>query len=413
MTALCAGGSSAKQSGFAETIIGTATVIDAILLQFGGLWLLPFVALVDIEAFDLTTLCITDPPALPTFTAADVLALSNYGDLPAQASVLSKIKDAVNHYAWYQFCQCTSGTLTPAPSFPAQPSDVQIPTAPSSQACWSFDWQGTPPVTPSSDEANGATYLLTLLPPGSANTVHPPGLSIRPVRLVQGLTPSWIRYHYTQQNPHGSQVDGVVMEFFDINKNTLGTRTLGGNAGTQIEDGTVDVPTSTAYWTLYVCDPSPTIGTGPITVHADFYCGGSVPGGATTPCTTDPAVMAALRQILGELGILLSNAGPPTYTTGTAHSGLSGSGFISVGILAGVQVQITTLPTALGRTIGDPDWIFDAGRINLGSTAGFGPPLRITSEDFVTFDVSPFITTIGYTFHPGVVATITELLTGP
>lgn len=414
MTALCAGGSSAKQTGYADTIIATTSIIDAILLAFGGLWLLPFVALIDVEAFDLTTLCTSDPPALPTFTADDVIALANFGDIPGQATVLSKIKDTINHYAWYQFCHCTSGTLTPAPAFPGQPGDVQIPTSNTPTACASFDWEGTPPVTPAAAEWSGATYLLTRLPGTGNASFSPDGTHPEFFKFAPQPPPVSVQWRMTHDHASPPSSGGVIIDCYDSSAHLLGTRVLGNTSNSpNPQTGTVDIPGGTFYWAMYAANPSATLPSDNLQVHGDFFCGTSPASGLAGACATDPQTMALLQQILGVVTLLQRQLSPFAYVPGAVHAGLSGNGTITVPALVGLKIDITTAPTRLGELVGDPNALFGAGWVNLGSSDGFGPRIFITSDPTLVLDVNPSVTTVGYSIPDDVVVSITELIREP
>jgi len=106
----------------------------------------------------------------------------------------------------------------------------------------------------------------------------------------------------------------------------------------------------------------------------------------------------------------LPTIAPPTYD-GTVFAGLNGIGTLSIarGVI-GARVDVTTLPSELGLTAGDPDYNFDVGWVNWSDGTSFRQRERITNTAFATFPTSPAgVNQLNYTLAPGVVVTVTEL----
>jgi hypothetical protein len=415
MVAICGGGNAEPQSGYADTIIATASIVDALLLTFGGLWLLPFVALADIEAFDLTSLCAVDPPALPTFTADDIVAISSFGDIPAQTAALGKIKDTINHYAWYQFCHCTTGSLTPAPTFPAQPQDVTVPRTASTGTCWSLDWTGVPTNGVVGSDWDGATYFHNRLPPG---TFYTQSFGGHPMQVVTAPSPppTSLRSRFDHSSGDLNHSGAVIMYFLD-STNAIIQESILGDSDNHIDTDskTITIPTNTFAWTIYATHTLASKPADTITVHVDFYCGGQAPGTLVTPCATDPEVILLLQQILQGVNHLIQTPATSTlaYVPGTVHAGLTGSGSINTAFLLGLSVELTTIPTQLGQVEGVPVQYYDAGWISLGTADGYGPRQFVANTPLLILDETMLCDKVAYTFHPGVIATITELVPAP
>lgn len=102
----------------------------------------------------------------------------------------------------------------------------------------------------------------------------------------------------------------------------------------------------------------------------------------------------------------------PTFD-GTSYAGLTDTGVIPLDDdLVGVRVDVTTLPAELSVQAGTPDHVWDIGWLNWGSPHGFGDREWITGSTYES--LRPAVARrdlLGYTLHPGVVATITNLLT--
>lgn len=101
----------------------------------------------------------------------------------------------------------------------------------------------------------------------------------------------------------------------------------------------------------------------------------------------------------------------PTFD-GTVYTGLTNTGVIPLDdFVVGVRVEITTQPDALGVDFGEPDYVWQLGWINWGSPHGFNTRELVTAAQWES--IRPALVDrdiIGYSFHPGVVATVTNLL---
>jgi hypothetical protein len=130
-------------------------------------------------------------------------------------------------------------------------------------------------------------------------------------------------------------------------------------------------------------------------------------------CPVDSAVYSILNAIMSQVTLIQRQLAPFSYVTGAAHTGLSGTGQFAVQGLLGLSVNITTTPARLGLTIGDPNTLWDAGWINVGTADGWGPRSFITSDPFILKPVSGDVTLVGYSIPSDVVVTITELVREP
>lgn len=134
-------------------------------------------------------------------------------------------------------------------------------------------------------------------------------------------------------------------------------------------------------------------------------------------CTTTGDLCTRLQQMddrlrtLTELLFIVQRQTVPFATAhGTVHSGLSGQGtFTTPGGLCGLSIDITTTPAYLSSDLATPPSTFKFGTIAWGTSDGYGPRRWITHDPHLFLNVEPSATSFGYTFEPGVVATITEL----
>jgi hypothetical protein len=112
--------------------------------------------------------------------------------------------------------------------------------------------------------------------------------------------------------------------------------------------------------------------------------------------------------------LIQRQAAPFGYINGTSHAGLTGTGSIAVSDILGLSVSFTGGSGVIGREIGHPDTLFDAGWLNVGDASGFRSRERIRTNPWVWFPpAAGEITVVGYTLAPLVTATITELIREP
>ena len=413
MTAICPGGGpSQAKPGVNQNIILTTTALASILQAIGGAWAIPFVALLGVKTYDLSTLCVTDPPALPTITLADVTNLVGGVFNPAAGSSLTKLGNLIDYYLWYQWCQCVSGTATSVTPFQQQPSGLN--QNPSTQStCWQVDFTGAPPWHASATQPCANQQYPQLLPPGSFHNISRACGTVPYVTFPGGIT----NFNWTQQQPvltSGQESGVLVLECFDASNTQLLNQQIGvGLSGPSpgfLQKGIGNIPSGTAYWLLWGAGFTGTATEIPMSIHMDFYCSGSS-NNPIAPCTTDPAVLALLDQIYAAVLDIISNLTAPVtnWATVATHTGLSGLGSLTIGTsTTALEVTLTTIPSGVGLHVSDPTFYFDAGWVrgmtNFGATESVG----ITSSPQLVH-LDPSTKTIGYTLNPGVVATIAEL----
>jgi hypothetical protein len=120
-----------------------------------------------------------------------------------------------------------------------------------------------------------------------------------------------------------------------------------------------------------------------------------------------------LQQILG----LLQKVGSPVQAYGSllvgpVHTGLSGAGTLDATGAIGVRIDLTTIPSQIGRELTNPETYFDVGWVTSLTTQGPTAGERIRHATQVVF-LDPTAQQLEYFLAPGVVATMTLLDGGP
>lgn len=380
---ICAGGSQAKSTTPLWLVVGTVALEFLITRRFP--WLGPFLTFLSPFAFDTSGFCASEPPDFPELTPADLAGIFSGQSGP-------KLAQLAQHVLWWEFCECIGGG-TPAAPVVNPPADLPVIQPAPYAACaeehgehvdvnqWGqFDTIGTAAVhkmTPAGATALRLTVTIVAQGTGSGST--------------RDSTASLI--HFDAAGTQLAPSQGVLVAVTDPGM----TASL---------DYAVP-PTSASYYVYTQCQP----GGGPcpagrhVAADVRFFCGGEPNRLQPECCPPDPRLTAALERIEHLVTLVQRQAVPFAYVPQGETAGLSGNGELQVDGLIAVTVLLTTLPPYYGMAEGSPDAIFDVGWLSLGTADGFEAPRPIrTSPMFLR--VGAEVTKIGYSFSPGIVATI-------
>lgn len=415
MTAICPGGGASQlRPGAGQAIVFSAALITEGLGIISP-WLLPLAALIDSFVWQASTQCQGDPPAIPSSSS---LSPSNaIGGIlnPNFNSWLTAVNNLLLNWAWQQYCECVSGTAT-APTYPQPPSGVGGSAPTGGTPCFTGSFGGTPLQETTPTTLRPETPQLR--PNGTmANYPFGAGQIAQTVAINPGAYTAITFTGTVTFDPAGSKPYVIELNEFD-------------SSGTFLSNPSFSVPWSASPATFsHTFSIGPSVGaigvetaqvneTHPATVQvtAVWTCGaGGAAAGPCQPCT-DPGVLEVLNTIL-QLVEAVYQASPVTvsaYSEGTTHSGLSGSGVISIApTTIGVRVNITTdLPG--GRIdLGSPNYLFDRGYIvEIAVEAPVRGYSRLVYNPQV-FQLLPITEQIGYTLPVGEVISITELSRAP
>lgn len=374
-------------------------MVAALLNNIPTPWAVALAGAIGALTFEGATFCTVDPPAIPTFTAADTENMLHPEDIANFLPSLGKFKDLVGHYLWYQICQCLSGTMGSPGTPPAAPSGNPTLNPPA-----------LAPFTPSGQPCATHTYNITI--PGSPTIVQ-----VDEFALNAATTYMTADAYFTDFTD--TSVTQDTNDFFlDASNNLFGGLLVGhtsGGLGGNIHHREVTVSSS---WRRYRVRYQGTTGATPLPVTLVYneYCG-TTPGGgggSLTPCPPDPVVQLLLDNILSLVTLVQRQVAPFAYIDGASHTGLSGDGHITCQGLLGARVTLTTIPASVDQVAGDPDAIFNAGWVNFGDSTGYSERRWINASPIQFFPrAAGQYTRIGYSLEPGVVATITEIVREP
>jgi hypothetical protein len=392
MTGPCSGaGVGVAKPGFAATqFIGPAAIGGA-LAGLAGWQGAAVGATIGFLTYELATFCPSTPPAMPTFTAGDIIALlGGPSGLLFGATVL-KFEAFLANVFWPLLCDCSSGvSVVPGPS-------------------------AYPPLGPGDNTPGpSATPCRTVAPQTVVGIAVPNDANWDAYFPDPGLVPTTYVAHFT------STVDASGGGTFQLGVRVSDGVTLTpylapavfsfGNSGTVV----VPLPPSfirTSYSTFHGVSGGGFAGD-TVTVTGSYYCNGAY--GGCGSCPPDPALQAQIDQILELVTLIQRQSVPFGYVASTVHAGLSGAGAISISGLLGIKVAITTLPGYLGSAGTSPPIHFDAGFITFGTADGFPGSHRLERNPQVILPLRcSAYTDLDYDLAPGVVVTITELMREP
>jgi len=421
MTALCSGGTSSSKTGVADTIIFTAGALSSLLNNKGGYWATLAAPLLGVLAYEATSLCSTDPPAQPTITDVEYQALLQLGPWDDLQSALIKLKDIATRLIWFDMCECDS---VATPALPVTtldpPANVTIPQYGGTGSCPQPRARlGVPLVTasPIPPYANVTRILFPGFPIYQSVTD-----AVNESQDIILIPPNWTTLLATSDLVSGTTTGSfgyaVTIQVFNSGRTTItsvpNVVVTSGTPHKVQSGGPYTINHSTARYLSVITQhvASGIAVDGVVDYQLEIGCSGASSSGLD--CCSDPSVIALLSQLMQQVNLIQRQQVPFAYVPGSAHSGLTGTGEITVQGLLGALVELTTVSTVVGEESGTPDQTFEAGWIAWGNADGFSAREFITNESLLSLPpLAGQYTRLGYTLSVGVVATITELVREP
>lgn len=394
MTSICQGGGPSGPKDSTNTLVVFGALAIGSYLNNKGLgWAYGVAPAIGTLTFNMPSFCAGEPPALPVITAGDVLNWFN--PLNDQGSVQLRVAmtQTLQAMLWYDLCQCTSGPQPAAPPPPALPPGVVLNppalTPPATvQACYVVSRNVGHPATNPWEE--------------NVPLVIPAGRTATSAELASFWLPNGIG------NPASATVDMIAtrQDSFRVAE----THAVYSPSGAQ-PPIKLALPLDTMNIFLRVT-PSifPNIMT--YAYQLAIFCDSDRPDSTVpTCCPPDQVSLELAQQILKLTTLMQRQLAPFSYIPGAVHPGLSGRGELVVQGLLGVKLQPTVITTGQGVELGDPTEYFEMGWFAWGGADGFDNRIRLTHSPQVSFPpVAGQYTRLGYSFPPGLVVTITELV---
>lgn len=395
----------------------------------GALW--PILAWIGIGVrpllHELATFCATEPVQPVAPTDAEIIAASH--DPIAFEKVLQYIEQSAVWYVWSQACRCASssggtctyrgvtwssltdyGALTRQMGLIVQP---QISGMSIYGARFQVQSSGTPSPTHLVVWNPAGTTIIkdsgAFTPTVGENTY----LFTTPLAVTSGQNYTVALYGAGSEHYFGWGTNGTDVTHSDV------------HYGNYVErDDNSFCPTDVASYKRAI-DPIICVGGGPGT---DPY----TPVGPEPPDTSLPVqpsvtcegndlcdlvqnVLAVATHNRTMIDLIQRQAVPFAYIVGTVHSGLSGSGSITVSGILGVLLQLADVPVTWGVSADNPSRYIPAPlSVTVGDSAGDQDTHFAHFAEELWFPTAMgAMTTIRYAFRPGCDGAITELVREP
>jgi hypothetical protein len=393
MTALCSGaGPSAARPGFAQFYFAAPGTIGAAFNNSPTALAMVIAAALGVVTYDLSTFCLTDPPAMPSFTLADWVAIAEPQNYATNLASINKFRDALGNLLWPSLCECVTGTTPAVPANPTPPAGLgsltgaQQPVIP----CGTFDVAFAPnPTTPTT------RLSVTPIPAGALR------YTLTTKTALSGSSPS--------SGGSAHQVTILRADGHDLQDGAANTSA----APPQTSTFSYTIPVGTGAVNFNIIgEPSGSGDTDVSAYHVDFFCNSNTQ--AVPCCPPDPLASAYLQQILALVTLIQRQAAPFGYIAGTVHSALTGAGFINVADLLGVEVAITTDNATLGAEGTAPAELFGRGWVTFATADGAMQSTRLEHvHQLITPPNAGVYTLVYFDLNPLITVSITELVREP
>lgn len=394
MTICPPGSTGVPKTGVPATILANAGYAEAIALLNGWERLSPWVAFLGQLAYNSTALCTDDNRTYPTLTEADFVDVINWGDPVRFLAAVAKFRQWVDTFAWYLNCTCTpSGLPTNTPT--AVPTNLPAITGTPATPCFQST-QFSTPLNPGNgvvmnrlgDNLNGGPNAMWSVPitgyyaifQHSADVPTGPSATWRSIVWNPNLSTQRVNTT-TTTNPGETKTKFIPLVSGDV-----------------FADLEVSVSAGS--------------GTNQFTSQLFAFCNGGNPTLSVAQCCPpDPSLMGMLNQIMAQVTLIQRYKVPFAYVVGASHSGLVGSGTLTVpNGLIGLELELTSIPGRVGVQSASPDFVYDCGWWSVETVDAVVDERRVKHATQLWFP--PFmasVTRVGYALTPGVTATIREL----
>ena len=418
MTVVCGGGSSEPKAGADLVVFLSTSALSVLASRYIGGWAGTIASFIPGLTFDLPTFCATDPPADPSFTGGDALAIIAPIH-PDKVAATEKFVQLLQRFAWYDLCQCTTTGLTPTPpSAPVAPSDLPgLPTPPqTAQPCGVYE--GSAQVTQLGCRVGiigNQAPSVAPCPTDPLKTFPIPAGALRWRLIVSAF------------GADAGTFPGARLVFLKDDDTTAeGFFTASANGVTVVTEEP-DMPFAA---TKFFVDAGATGGIGTQwAARMEFYC---APSGATAApcCPPDELTTGLLQQILqsvlstqSELAIvsdsvelLQRQVAPFAFIEGTAHNGLTGEGEITfTTTIVGIRLQVVdSLEGTVSVYAGHPETLFNLGWFRWGNGASWRDRQFIDAETILSTPyAASSCTKLAYSLPPGTEVDVVELWREP
>lgn len=225
-------------------------------------------------------------------------------------------------------------------------------------------------------------------------------------------------YRVCKLEPAGGSFPAIYTGFSGVTDSRASMSYGSNNGGGDVEP--TNVQSGVAYTVAPIlCDtssgaappPTPTTPVQPpeLVLPPAWVCGGTA-----DICTRLSQISDRLDWLRRDVTLIQRQAVPFAYVNGPTSAGLTGHGTISVSAILGVSVLLTTRPSSWGKTADTPARLIPAvGQLTFSTPDGDSNATLLHYDDELILGVSGAVTAIKYSFRPGIVATVKQLVREP
>ena len=419
MTDRCGGAASRVKAGVpGEAQIGTASISAGIAAL--APYLTPIAILIEGFSIEMQSMCVGDPPPMPSFDVLDMSVVIGGVVNPHFAQTSRKIGDLLYNWFWPLYCECVDGTPPLPVQLPLPPEGANYGGSVGIRPCSMGGWAGNAPLgnaePPPSNTGIDIGYRI-LPTDGSTKVFTSGGATYTAYRMLTGVTDArWTRKHASAASSSTSVGPNVsIQEWTDANA-LVRNHNLDYVATAPAQAGTFSIGSTTRWMTAYagaepilafdnITDPL-------VTVNMEWYCG-QVPGTASDCCPPDPSIALTLNNLVSIVTDIQNRLGQgeSRYVDGYRHSNVRGTGSVILQSQAALAVRVETHPPFPPVIIlpGTPSYYYDMGFV---TPYILGSPLRSTRLTFTTMTIQlPRHTDqLGYTLLNGITVDLVELI---
>lgn len=400
----------------------SATAVESALILSGNpeiaAILAPFLVA---TPFIVQDFCSKDPPGDPGLTPAILANAVAELASPGFGPNLNLVKQWWDNIYWYKICGCSS-VATPSPPAATLPpgtggQNTGLPSNGTITSC--FKTSATIQIGPNTQGAGHDTRAATMI------RLFPPAWLAPP----PSGAPTWTDAVFSPNPP--TTFDHVVLTITAASNPTqsLGTGFHWQTSATGPLDSNgqqiplTGSPTQTSIWhpidftpsgfsNLSIYASNGDAVTRELTITFEMFCSSTTTPNAAC-CPPDSTTSNYLSQIYNLVLNLTQNAtaNPPTgWADAAIHAGISGTGSFQLGPnVTGLRAAFTTIPSDIRITPGTPTFYWSLGFV---TPVAIDVPLRSLRTVFATqaMQLPVHTTAVDYTFPPGAVVTLTELV---
>jgi len=405
MVSVCVGdGTASAKPGVPQVVAFAGAALASRLNNRGGAWanwVAPFIGVI---SFETDNFCSLGPPAMPTITLDDVLAVLNPASI-GNFDAIQKFRDVIFNILWYDLCQCDAGTQPTAPAVPAappgspDPSGVLSNTGPSlacaAQENTVHSWTNISIALVMDSDDGDHRNSVFFAPPGATS------VRVRSMVTTAGAGPHVTGYTVTLTSyyPPGSPVSQS-----SVTHTPVGVE--------YVDDFTLSTPNPQGWTLKFNATNTAANSTDTAYARVEVYCG-TTPGGTQIACCpTDQYTTGLLISILQAITLIQRQHVPFAYVPGASHS-VSGSGEVAVSGILGLLIELDSIPSRAGVLEGTPETVYSVGWVNVGTADGWTKKHVIEHSPMLILDVPPSTTRVGYSLPGDVSGDITELVREP